>query len=569
MGSYVFFPYIVVLSVSFILLIGISLFGLGFRKNPGVKEFILAMLLSAWWVFCQAFELMATDLDTKLFWANVEYIGAGLSSYAFLLVVIKFTNREKYMSKKIHWFIISILSILLICFFLDSKYEIMRCNISLDTSEIPYVITKDYKVMFYVYVACTYSLIATTMFLLVKTIMDNERIYKNQAIALLTALISVSFLDFAHVTEFMGGSRFDYAPAVFSFVCIVLFLGIHKYNLFYIVPISRSILFDMLEEGFVVVDKNRTIVDCNTVFENMFWYRCYPIIGSSIYDIDFFSNNSINTSRFSDIYYDYRSGDNLFKLRVKKQPLLKGHIKIGSIYIIEDATKLYNNNKQLLSQEKTISIMREREKIGRDLHDSFGQVFGYVNIQAQTIKEYQNQGNYPKVEEKLNELIAISKDKHRDVREYILSMRGEKSKNLNFRVVLKQYIKSIVDSYNLNISIIFDEDLPKEFPSEDIAYDIIKIIQESVNNIIKHAGNCNTVIEFKNFDNCIKIYINDDGVGFNQNIKVDDESFGLIIMQERASVVGGELTINSAEGYGTRVQLMIKKEVVKDENINC
>lgn len=51
-------------------------------------------------VFCQAFELMATTLPVKLFWANIEYTGAGLSAFAYLMLAMRFSGYGKLLTRK-------------------------------------------------------------------------------------------------------------------------------------------------------------------------------------------------------------------------------------------------------------------------------------------------------------------------------------------------------------------------------------------------------------------------------------------------------------------------------------
>jgi len=89
------------------------------------------MLASAWWVFCQAFELMAVTLPVKLFWANLVYLGAGLSAFAYLMLVMRFSGYERLLTKKSISMVLIIYAIFFSLVFTDQYHGLMRTNFSL------------------------------------------------------------------------------------------------------------------------------------------------------------------------------------------------------------------------------------------------------------------------------------------------------------------------------------------------------------------------------------------------------------------------------------------------------
>jgi signal transduction histidine kinase len=85
---------------------------------------------------------------------------------------------------------------------------------------------------------------------------------------------------------------------------------------------------------------------------------------------------------------------------------------------------------------------------------------------------------------------------------------------------------------------------------------IVRIIQESLTNVRKHARATKARVDVHRYDGQLVVSIQDDGAGFNPEVTARGEfpKFGLTTMRERASSVSGSLDINSAPGQGTTVR---------------
>lgn len=153
---YQFFPYIIFSIFSFAMLAGLTVYGLKHRQNVGVNEFIFITVILAWWVFCQAFELMALTLPVKLFWANIEHFGSALSPFAYLTLTMRFSGKGRFLTRKNIAIVLIIYSVFLGLLFTDGYHGLMRTNFSLDTSAVPYTISKDYSTLYPIYVLFTY-----------------------------------------------------------------------------------------------------------------------------------------------------------------------------------------------------------------------------------------------------------------------------------------------------------------------------------------------------------------------------------------------------------------------------
>jgi signal transduction histidine kinase len=82
---------------------------------------------------------------------------------------------------------------------------------------------------------------------------------------------------------------------------------------------------------------------------------------------------------------------------------------------------------------------------------------------------------------------------------------------------------------------------------------LFRLIQEAVNNVVKHAKATEVAIEFSSSSAEASVLVSDNGVGFDMNAREPDHGFGLFSMRQRAESIGAKLAIVSARGKGTQV----------------
>lgn len=565
-----FFSYIIFLIISFTMLITLSIRGLKYKDNNAVKEFIGLMLVLAWWSFCQAFELMAMTFGSKLFWANLVYTGAGLSPFFFLMFTMRFCGYHKYLTKRNISIVLLIYLALYILIFTDPYHGLMRYDFHLDTSQIPYVIVKKYGTVFPLYILFTYAMNAISLIILFMNAIRKQALYKKQVLLLFMALAVMSFSNILYILKLTPFTRFDTAPAFLGVAALLLSFALFRHRLLDIMPIARDLLMDKMTSGIIVVDKNNSIVDINHAGQEIFQLDKSSIIGINAFNYPILSKYLplVENEEHPAVAVMERNGnENIYELKMhsfyydkEKQP--------GKVYVISDITEQQKNLEKIIEQQKALSVMHERENIGRDLHDGLGQMFGFYSTQAQTVKEYMKQKKYDLAMEHLGSLISVAKDAHSDIREYIMEMGGVSARNRNFSATLKQYVAGYSEKFNIQVNVVFDDRLPVQFPEEAQGIQLLKIIQEALNNIRKHAGKCIVSITFTQYDRCVELCITDTRKGFKVEQQTTVHQYGLSIMRERAVGIGASFDIKSNDNIGTKI-IVRMGDGAESENCNC
>jgi two-component system sensor histidine kinase DegS len=120
---------------------------------------------------------------------------------------------------------------------------------------------------------------------------------------------------------------------------------------------------------------------------------------------------------------------------------------------------------------------------------------------------------------------------------------------------LRKYLQTIEEYHNHSkidfINMGIDRRLPAKY---EVA--LFRMIQESVQNSLKHAGDCEIKVRVDMTNSAINVLIQDNGVGFDVREKKQD-SFGLIGMRERVDLLDGDITFDSKIGEGTTININI------------
>ncbi len=227
---------------------------------------------------------------------------------------------------------------------------------------------------------------------------------------------------------------------------------------------------------------------------------------------------------------------------------------IGIVGTTRDITERQEAEQQLLRQKQDLAVFQERERIGRELHDSLGQVLSFVNTQTQMIQEMIAKENVAAATIALGQLSMVAHDANADIREFI-----RQSQNPPDEIGFFEGIRSFLEKFSQISRIQTYLSLPPEINENVIApqgkIQLMRIIQEALTNARKYAHAKTIQVILTLSDISLQLIVADDGVGFDPEEAANQTGlhFGINIMRERAVEIGGELQIRSAPNQGTQI----------------
>ena len=171
-------------------------------------------------------------------------------------------------------------------------------------------------------------------------------------------------------------------------------------------------------------------------------------------------------------------------------------------------------------------------------------------------------GKLEKADDRLAHLENIVAEAHADVREYILDLRIAPARERPFFVALQSYLDGFRQNYGIQVEVSIGRGVDDTVFAPEAQVQLFRILQEAFSNARKHAGTDCLQVSFEKEDDLVRMFIQDNGRGFDPARAASEGHFGLRFMRERAELLGGCLRVDSEPGKGTCVvvEVPLKKE---------
>lgn len=205
------------------------------------------------------------------------------------------------------------------------------------------------------------------------------------------------------------------------------------------------------------------------------------------------------------------------------------------------------------------AVAVERERLAREMHDTLAQVLGFVNAKSQALDVLLDHGEIAAAREQVAQLTALSQELYADVREVILGLRSALSPEKNLIPTLSNYVQGYTHQSGIDARLEVEERASELTFAPAVELQLIRIVQESLTNIRKHAHAQHAVVRLGILDGHAEMRIEDDGSGFDPAhvARGDWPQFGLQSMRERAESVGGAFVVVSQPNRGTQIVVQI------------
>lgn len=218
------------------------------------------------------------------------------------------------------------------------------------------------------------------------------------------------------------------------------------------------------------------------------------------------------------------------------------------------------DNAHLHEQVADLAVAQERLRISHEMHDGLAQILGYVNTKVQAAELLLKREKTEDAAVQLRELATAARQAYTDVRESIVGLRSLPGPKQTLGEVLQEYLQRWQEMSGIPTVLTIDPDI-RLLPAAELQ--LVRIIQEALTNVRKHARASLASIELRRRNGSVVATITDNGIGFDAATKARGEMprFGLTTMRERAESIGANLTITSTPGQGTAVRCEVARHV--------
>lgn len=233
--------------------------------------------------------------------------------------------------------------------------------------------------------------------------------------------------------------------------------------------------------------------------------------------------------------------------------------------------RLIKNQRQLRALASELSLVEERERrrIATDLHDNIGQALAMATNQLGLLKASIPTDQGKKL---LDGIKGLIKESIRYSRALTAELSPPLFSTLPFVSAVEWLAEEILEKQGMEVRL-KGTDVPVHLADGDRVL-MLKALQETFMNIIKHAKAGKVEIDFHPEDNKIVVAVKDDGIGFDADALsrapfADGRGLGIFIMQERLTHLHGHFSVTSKPGQGTTVTLAVPMEKNKLEEDAC
>jgi len=200
------------------------------------------------------------------------------------------------------------------------------------------------------------------------------------------------------------------------------------------------------------------------------------------------------------------------------------------------------------------AIMTERTRIARELHDTLMQGFSGVTMQLQAIASRLPGSD---VRDDLNEVIGDAGNCLREARQTIAGLRNSAAGGSSLGDAIALSARQLTETSDSRLKLHLEPGR-SPLPAQQ-EYQVLRIAQEALTNAMKHASAATIEVTLAYAPQELRLVVADDGVGGASSEQTGDarDRYGLLGMRERAAQIGGELSLDSPPGAGTRVTLCV------------
>lgn len=259
------------------------------------------------------------------------------------------------------------------------------------------------------------------------------------------------------------------------------------------------------------------------------------------------------------------TGDAPRTVRVIKSPVLDGAGEVvGTQGLLWDVSQGVRTQLQLhQSRDRSKHLARqlleaqenERRQLARELHDEVGQTLTAMKLRLLRLSPQPAAGT----KEESGDLLAMVDHLLDQVRAVSLDLRPPMLDDLGLLPTLRWLLERKVEANGLAFQL--HSTFPPDTAPRGLQTVCFRIVQEAVTNVLRHARACVVEVRVDQTDHEIELMVRDDGTGFDldaaQRNAAAGRSMGLLGMQERANLAGGELTIHTAPNEGTTVRVRL------------
>ena len=211
-------------------------------------------------------------------------------------------------------------------------------------------------------------------------------------------------------------------------------------------------------------------------------------------------------------------------------------------------------NARLYERSRELSVIEERNRLARELHDAMTQTLFSLSLTADAAATLVR-SDPERAEAEIRRVTQLARDTMAELRSLIFELRPAELESEGFVATLAKHLAVLERAYGIHatLEVHGERRLPGAVEAE-----LFRIVQEALNNVVRHARATAVGVSITMTADTVLVEVHDDGVGFDPSARpIRSTRLGLTSMRERAQGLGGVIAVDSTPGRGTTVRVEV------------
>ncbi|UCD99710.1 MAG: PAS domain S-box protein, partial [Chloroflexota bacterium] len=383
--SYVYTPHIWPSVFTTLLLIVLASYAWYHRSVPGALPFAIGCLAGALWMAGYGMEVAAIGTAGKIFWVKFQAIWQLPGVTAITCFILEYAWPGRWITRRVLVIFSLPLLLLLALALTNNIHHLLWLDFIIDGTVTPIRAPVLWLFIFYGYLLFIINISVLVW------LYSRSPPHRWPVAILLTSQVGIRSL---YILNFANIQRSDIPIDVIGISILILGYAIVLFGFRILDPVTmaQQALIERMHDSLLVLDLQGRVETLNPAAERLFCTSNAEVKGKPVSELlpGLLDEHPAETAESEiELSLEIKQGDSTQEIRhyTLTNSLLKDFrdLKVGRLLLLHDITTQKQAQQQILEQQRALAMLNERTRLARELHDSVGQVLGYVSMQAQAI----------------------------------------------------------------------------------------------------------------------------------------------------------------------------------------
>jgi signal transduction histidine kinase len=561
------------LLLSAALAINLAVFAWHRRSLGWTLPFALTTAALAEWSLFYALEIIWPQVETKVLWGKLEYIGITLIPVGWFTFAQAYSGREEWLSPRRFFPLLIIPVITMVSVFTNELHHLHWATVAFNSNGPFTVMDATYGPGWWLNCIYDYGLLLWGSIVLFRALHNLYTAYRWRLIILLLSPVLPWVANILYIVRISPIPQLDLSPFAFTISALILGVGILRFHMFDLAPVVRSSVIENMSVAVVVMDIRDQIMDINPVARQLLPPQIQNPTGKHMSQVfDWWPKNSPDRQKSIDLEQDLelQVGDLKHYYHLQVTPIWNQRQSLtGRLAVLRDIT-----GEKLMKEAVALASVKNEflAKVGHELRNPLTGILGVTEM-----LEY---GVYGPITEQQHSAVDLIIECTRNLSRLVDDLLQQTQMEAgHFRLEKKEFAidnimasvkegeKRAAEAKGLEFITLIAPDVPSRLYGDPLR--LYQILSNLVQNAIKftHQGYVRTRV-FLPDEHHWAFEVSDTGAGvptgmqerifhpfqkLNNPVTGEQEGFGLglSIVKQLVTLMGGEVTLSSVEGQGS------------------